>query len=142
MYRRKYDQHEGEMARPPAVEKGETVRLALNVGSVGLTDDQFLRLCSDNRDLRIEMTAQGELIIVPPQGSKTGQRTAEITMRLAIWTRQDGTGVCFGTDTGFTLPNGAKGVRMPHGLRGIGGTACRKIYRKNLHQSVLISSLN
>jgi Uma2 family endonuclease len=96
------------MARPPAVEKGETARLALNVESVGLTDDQFLRLCSDNRDLRIEMTAQGELIIMPPQDSKTGQRAAEITMRLATWTKQDGTGVCFGTDTGFTLPNGAK----------------------------------
>ena len=96
------------MARPPAIEKDEADRLVLNVRSVRLTDDQFLHLCSDNRDLRIEMTAQGELIIMPPPGSKTGQRGAEITMCLAIWTKQDGTGVCFGTDTGFTLPNGAK----------------------------------
>ncbi len=95
------------MARPPA-ERDTAVRFVLNVQSVGLTDDQFLRLCSDNRDFRLEMTAQGELIIMPPPGSKTGLRNTEITVCLANWAKQDGTGVCFGADTGFTLPNGAK----------------------------------
>ena len=69
MHLRKYDQHEDEMARPPAVEKGETVRLALNVGSVGLTDDQFLRLCSDNHDLRIEIV-KDELSNTPWGGGR------------------------------------------------------------------------
>jgi Uma2 family endonuclease len=96
------------MARPPVIETDTAVRLVLQVQSVGLTDDQFLRLCSDNRDFRIEMTAQGDLIIMPPPGSKTGQRNTHITYCLVIWTKQDGTGVCFGADTGFTLPNGAK----------------------------------
>lgn len=45
---------------------------------------------------------------MPPPGSKTGLRNTEITVCLAIWAKQDGTGVCFGADTGFTLPNGAK----------------------------------
>ena len=35
-----------------------TSALLLSVASVGLTDEQFLRLCSDNSDLRIELTAQ------------------------------------------------------------------------------------
>src|SRR2546428_9472681 len=96
------------MARPPAIEVDTPDRVVLNVRSLGLTDDQFLHLCSDNRDFRIEMSAQGELIIMPPPGSKTGLRNAEITLCLGIWTKQDGTGVCFGADTGFTLPNGAK----------------------------------
>ncbi len=96
------------MARPPAIERDTAVRVVLNMQSVGLTDDQFLRLCSDNRDFRLEMTAQGELIIMPPPGSKTAQRNANITYSLVSWTRQDGAGVCFGTDAGFTLPNGAK----------------------------------
>ena len=96
------------MARPPAIDVDTGVRLVLNVQSVGLTDDQFLRLCSDNRDLRLEMSAREELIIMPPAGSKTGKRNAKIIQRLANWTEQDGTGVCFGADTGFTLPNGAK----------------------------------
>ena len=51
------------MARPPAIEVDTAVRVVLNVQSLGLTDDQFIRLCSDNRDLRIEMSAHGELII-------------------------------------------------------------------------------
>src|SRR5262249_1137008 len=45
---------------------------------------------------------------VTPGGSKTGQRNAIIVYCLMTWTRQDGTGLCFGTDTGFTLPDGAK----------------------------------
>jgi Uma2 family endonuclease len=76
--------------------------------SVCLTDDQFLRLCSGNRNFRFEMTAQGELIIITLPGSKTGERNARILLRLGIWTEQDGTGVFFTTDTGFKLPNGAK----------------------------------
>jgi Uma2 family endonuclease len=96
------------MARPPAIEVDTGVRVVLNVRSLGLTDDQFLRLCSDNRDFRIEMSAHGELIIMPPPGSKTGKRSSKIVQRLANWTDQDGTGVCFATDTGFTLPNSAK----------------------------------
>jgi len=96
------------MARPPAIELDTANRVVLNVRSLGLTDDQFLRLCSDNRDFRIEMSAQGELIIMPPPGSMTGRRNLVILQRLANWAEQDGTGVSFGTDTGFTLPNGAK----------------------------------
>ena len=96
------------MARPPAIEVDTAVRVVLNVQSLGLTDDQFIRLCSDNRDLRIEMSAHGELIIMPPPGSKTGKRSSKINQRLANWTEQDGTGVCFNADTGFTLPNSAK----------------------------------
>src|SRR5215470_16865895 len=96
------------MARPPAIERETAVRLVLNVGSVGLTDDQFFRLCSDNRDFRIEMTAQKELIIMSPTNMETGRKNAIITMLLGIWTRQDGTGVCFDSTAEFTLPNGAK----------------------------------
>jgi len=54
------------------------------------------------------MSAHGELIIMPPPGSKTGKRSSKIVQRLANWTDQDGRGVCFATDTGFTLPNSAK----------------------------------
>jgi Uma2 family endonuclease len=96
------------MARLSAIATETEVRVVLNVQSLALTDDQFLQLCSDNGDLRIEMSAHGELIIMPPPGAKTGKRSARIIQRLANWTDEDGTGVCFGTDTGFTLPNTAK----------------------------------
>jgi Uma2 family endonuclease len=54
------------------------------------------------------MTAQGELIIMPPPGSRTGRRASRINQRLANWADGDGTGLCFCTDTGFSLPNKAK----------------------------------
>lgn len=101
------------MARPPAIELPAAVRLVLNVGAVGLTDDQFFRLCRDNRDLRIEMTAKGELIVMSPTNPETGRKNATITARLWNWTMQDRTGVCFDSSSEFTLPNGAK--RSPDG---------------------------
>src|SRR5207247_546507 len=96
------------MARPPAMQIDTAVRVVLNVRSLNLTDDQFIRLCSDNRDLRIEMSAEKELIIMPPPGSKTGQRNANVIYSLMNWAKRDGTGICFATGTGFTLPNSAK----------------------------------
>ena len=88
--------------------------LALNVGSVGLTDQQFYRLCRDNRALRIELTTQGEIIIMPPTGSTTGWRNSKINFRLTDWSEKDGAdklhprGLTFDSSTGFTLPNGAR----------------------------------
>ena len=96
------------MARPPAIEAETAVRLVLKVGSVGLTDDQFFRLCRDNRDFRIEKTATGELIIMSPTNSETGRKNAAITARLFIWARQDGSGECFDSSSEFSLPNGPK----------------------------------
>ena len=96
------------MARLPAIETDTAVRLVLNVQSIGLTDDQFLRFCSDNGDFRFEMTAQGELIIMPPAGGETGAQESKIIQRLANWAEQDGTGLCFSSNAGFVLPNGAK----------------------------------
>src|SRR5437879_4475044 len=96
------------MARPPAIEPVTAIRIRLNVDSLSLTDDQFLRLCSDNRDFRIELTAQEELIIMSGTNGETGRQNAEITMRLGIWAKQDGTGVFFDSSTIFKLPNGAK----------------------------------
>ena len=82
--------------------------IALDMHSVLLTDEQFYQLCIDNRDLRLELTAQGELIIMPPTGSLTGYRNARIIYRLTAWAETDGTGMSFDSSTGFKLPNGAK----------------------------------
>lgn len=74
---------------------------------IDLTDDQFFEFCQINRDLRIERTASGELLIMPPTGSETGESNFRLSGQLFIWTEQDGTGTGFDSSTGFTLPNGA-----------------------------------
>ncbi|MEH1934118.1 MAG: Uma2 family endonuclease [Nostoc sp.] len=79
--------------------------------AIAITDDQFYEFCQLNRDFRIERNAVGELVIMPPTGSETDQHNFDIIVQLGIWTKQDGTGVGFGSSGGFTLPNGA--VRSP-----------------------------
>lgn len=82
--------------------------LSVNLHSIRLTDEQFYRLCEDNPELRLELTAEGELIVMSPTGSKTGMRNSRLTTQLGQWARQDGGGVAFDSSTGFSLPNGSK----------------------------------
>lgn len=76
-----------------------------------MTDDQFFDFCQLNRHFRIERNQIGDLFIMSPTDSETGQRNFNLIGELGIWTKQDGTGVGFGSSGGFTLPNGA--VRSP-----------------------------
>ena len=75
--------------------------------AINLTDDQLFELCQLNRDWRIEYTAQGELIVMPPTGGETSNRNAELTFQVQAWTRRDQAGVAFDSSGGFKLPNGA-----------------------------------
>ncbi len=81
--------------------------LALNLHAVHLTDEQFYQLCQNNRELKFERTASGELFIMPPVGGESGNREAELIADLAIWNRQTGLGFTFSSSTIFKLPNGA-----------------------------------
>jgi Uma2 family endonuclease len=73
-----------------------------------LTDEQFLGLCSQYPDYRIETTAEGDILIMPPAHPRTGQRNAAITFQLFAWTEQDGRGEAFDSSAGFFLKNGAR----------------------------------
>ncbi|MEH1843701.1 MAG: Uma2 family endonuclease [Nostoc sp.] len=90
----------------------ESTPLTVNFPSlVQMTNEQFYEFCQANGDLRIERTANGEVIIMPPAFSDTGNRNFNIAAQLGYWTEQDGTGIGFDSSTGFTLPNGA--MRSP-----------------------------
>lgn len=72
-----------------------------------LTADHFQQLCKANPNTKLELNAQGELIIMSPTGGESGIRNHKLTMRLGIWTENDATGVAFDSSTMFQLPNGA-----------------------------------
>ena len=78
-----------------------------------VTHEQFEQLCRKYRKLRLELTSTGELIVMPPTGAETGRLNADLTYQLVAWTKKDATGVCFDSNAGFTLPNGA--IRAPDG---------------------------
>lgn len=79
--------------------------------AVQMSDDQFFEFCQENPDYRFERTANQEIIVLSPTGSESGNRNANLTVQVGIWTEQNGTGLIFDSSTGFTLPNGA--VRSP-----------------------------
>ena len=77
-----------------------------------VTPEQFTALAASNRDLQLERTAQGELIVNPPTGWETGKRNFSIIGQLHRWYDDNGAiGEAFECSTGFTLPNGA--IRSP-----------------------------
>ncbi|MEM9218981.1 MAG: Uma2 family endonuclease [Cyanobacteria bacterium P01_F01_bin.150] len=73
-----------------------------------VTREQFADLAAANRDLRLERTATGELIVNPPTGGETGNRNFSLTAQLGVWAEANDTlGKGFDSSTGFELPNGA-----------------------------------
>jgi Uma2 family endonuclease len=86
----------------------ESIPLTVNLPAIApMTHEQFYNFCLANRDLRIERTATGEVVIMPPAFSDTGNRNFNIAAQLWNWSEQDGTGIGFDSSSGFTLPNGA-----------------------------------
>ena len=86
--------------------EGSTFRLQMRP-VINLTEDEFFAFCQLNRKLRLERTAQGEILIMPPSGGETGAANAEIVGQLRDWAKGEGNGIVFDSSAGFTLPNGA-----------------------------------
>ncbi|WP_323254765.1 Uma2 family endonuclease [Spirulina sp. CCNP1310] len=84
----------------------------LDVSAIAtLTPEQFEALCADNPDLKLERSATGKLIIMPPTGGETGKNNALLTARFVIWNESGDWGVVFDSSTCFQLPGG--GYRSP-----------------------------
>ncbi|MEG4587958.1 Uma2 family endonuclease [Microcoleus sp. MOSTC5] len=68
-----------------------------------MTDDEFFEFCQLNRNLRIERSQEGEILLLTLVGGISSNRNAILTGELGIWTKGDGTGIAFASCTGFTL---------------------------------------
>ena len=88
-----------------------TALILNNPEIIPITDEQFYQLCAANRELKLERTAKGDLIIMPPTGGITGNRNFKLAQQLANWADTDGTGIGFDSSTCFKLPKG--GERSP-----------------------------
>jgi Uma2 family endonuclease len=88
----------------------ETKPLLLDVHRITLriNGEEFEKLCQDNPDRSFELTATGELIVMPPVGGESGNSELELGADLAIWNRQTRLGKIFSSSTIFVLPNGAQ----------------------------------
>lgn len=80
----------------------------LRMDAKDMSSEEFFAFCQLNDDLRIERAADGQMIIMAPTGSETGNRNSEINAEIVFWNRVHKLGVTFDSSTGFTLPNGAE----------------------------------
>jgi Uma2 family endonuclease len=85
----------------------------LDIHSITLrvTHEEFEKLCQDNPELRLELTANGELITMAPAGWESSKRNLNLATDIDLWNRQTKLGEAFDSSGGFTLPSGA--VKSP-----------------------------
>ncbi|MGL5944156.1 MAG: Uma2 family endonuclease [Waterburya sp.] len=77
--------------------------LLLDVSNTTLhvTPEEFDSLCLDNPDLRLELTKDKELIVMPPTGGESGKRNSSLIIQVGIWNRPTKLGEIFDSSTGY-----------------------------------------
>jgi Uma2 family endonuclease len=75
-----------------------------------VTPEQFDQLCLDNPDLRLELTKDGELIVMAPAGGETSKKNSRLNLLVGIWNEQTELGEVFESSCGydFTALGGGK----------------------------------
>jgi Uma2 family endonuclease len=98
------------MSLSPSLPQTQPLLLDVSHTTLHITAEQFDRLCVDNPDLRLEMTKDGELIVMPPTGGETGEKNLDLGSQVWFWNRQTNLGRVFDSSTGydFTAIGGGK----------------------------------
>ena len=73
-----------------------------------VTPEQFEQLASVEQTARMELTKDGELIVMSPTGGTAGRKNSRLTQQVRNWADRDATGEVFDSSTVFILPNGAR----------------------------------
>jgi len=73
-----------------------------------ISDDDFFNFCVINERWKLELTKDGDLVIMMPAGGETGRRNFKLIGAFSMWVEADGSGEGFDSNTGFVLPNGAE----------------------------------
>jgi Uma2 family endonuclease len=76
-------------------------------GREKFSDSEYWAFCVANPDLRVERTAEGEIVIVPPAGGESDYRSLRVARELGNWAERDGRGKAFGSTAQFLLPDGS-----------------------------------
>ena len=65
----------------------------------------FERVATIYPDLRMELTQEGELVLMPPTFTRTGMKNFKLTVRFGVWSEANELGIGSDSSTIFTLPN-------------------------------------
>ena len=73
-----------------------------------VTPEQFYQLASVEQLAKMELTKDGELIIMSPTAGEAGRKNRRLIQQIGVWTDKNGKGEAFDSSTVFILPNGAR----------------------------------
>lgn len=90
-------QRQGHAAVSPGIEEPEPY-----------SSTEFMEVAAQYPDLRMELTREGELVIMPPTFTETGNKNFKLIARFGVWSEANNLGNGYDSSTVFTLPNGAK----------------------------------
>jgi len=93
----------------PIPNSQKAVRLPRGIVDGG--EEEFFQFCQANSELRVERSADGEIIVMSPAGGYPSSQNARVISELVTWATKDGSGIAFDSSGGFILPNGA--MRSP-----------------------------
>lgn len=91
-----------------SVETAISEPVLLDFSTVKLTDEQFYLLCVQNPDRKLELTAEGVLIVMAPVGGESGKEEARLNAKVFNWNEDTHLGEVFSSSTIFKLPNGSQ----------------------------------
>jgi Uma2 family endonuclease len=88
----------------------ESLLLDVSRAKLTVTPEHFDQLCLDNPDLRLELTKEGELIVMPPAGGESSEKNFDLAMEVGVWNRRSNLGRTFDSSCGydFTTLGGGK----------------------------------
>ena len=72
-----------------------------------LSEREYLAFCESNPDLRVERSAEGEIVIVPPPGGESSYRSLCVAAQLNAWASRDRRGKVFDSSAQYVLPDGS-----------------------------------
>ena len=75
------------------VESGTQAWLLQPESGRRMTREEFRSFVDANPELRVEMTAQGEVVVMPPAHTRTGYQNAELVGQVRDWALRDRKGV-------------------------------------------------
>jgi Uma2 family endonuclease len=86
----------------------EEAYLPATLTALPMTDEEFLEFCAQFPDYFIEMSGEGEILIMPPSDYLTSARISKMLQQLINWSDANRRGWVNESSGGFVLPNGAR----------------------------------
>jgi Uma2 family endonuclease len=94
-------------------ESVDTLLLDVTNARLTVTPEHFDQLCIDNPDLRLELTKDGELIVMAPAGGETSKKNSRLNLLVGIWNEQTELGEVFDSSGGYDFTALGSGKPAP-----------------------------